>query len=130
MANQAIPSFDPTTDIPFLAGKTILITGTNSGLGRRSALELAKHGPVKLWMTARDPVKGHEAVEEVKQAAPDTNVSFLELDLSSFAKIKKAAATVLELTKKLDILMLNAGCTSVLFCSFTSRSIAKKKEML
>ncbi|CAK7212256.1 hypothetical protein SBRCBS47491_001401 [Sporothrix bragantina] len=106
---EAGVSFDPATDIPSLAGKTILITGTNSGLGKRSALELAKHSPAQLWMTARDPVKGKEALEEVKQAAPGSNVSFAELDLSSFAKIKEAAATVLKSTKKLDILMLNAG---------------------
>ncbi|CAK7224978.1 hypothetical protein SCUCBS95973_005704 [Sporothrix curviconia] len=102
-------SFNPAKDIPSLAGKTILITGTNSGLGRRSALELAKHNPAQLWMTARDPVKGKEAVDEVKQAAPGTDVVFAELDLSSFAKVKEAAATVLKSTKKLDILMLNAG---------------------
>ncbi|CAK7218200.1 hypothetical protein SEUCBS140593_003465 [Sporothrix eucalyptigena] len=102
-------AFTPATDIPSLAGKTIFITGTNSGLGKASALELAKHSPGQLWMSARDPVKGKEALEEVKQAAPDANVSFVELDLSSFAKIKEAAATVLKSTTKLDILMLNAG---------------------
>lgn len=105
-------TFDPATDIPSLAGKTILITGTNSGLGKASALALAQHGPAKLWMTARDSAKGQEALEEVKQAAPGVNVAFQELDLSSFEKIKAAAAAVRASTTKLDILMLNAGCKS------------------
>lgn len=111
-------TFDPAKDIPSLAGKTILITGTNSGLGKASALALAQKGPAQLWMTARDPVKGQEALEEVKKAAPGVNVTFQELDLSSFEKIKEAAAAVKASTKKLDILMLNAGREfSLLFAS-------------
>lgn len=104
-------TFDPSKNIPSLAGKSILITGTNSGLGKASALALAQHGPAQLWMTARDPAKGQEALEEVQKAAPGVNVTFQQLDLSSFENIKKAATAVKASTKKLDILMLNAGRT-------------------
>lgn len=62
-----------------------------------------------IYMAARDPRKGEEAVAEVEGEGPETNVSFLQMDLSSFVSIKKAAKTVLESSPRLDILMLNAG---------------------
>lgn len=108
MGSRAI-SFNPATDIPSLEGKVILITGANSGLGKQSSLELARHKPAQIWMAARSPDKGKEAVEEVKSQVPDAAVTFLELDLSSFDSIKNAAKTVLESSPRLDILFLNAG---------------------
>lgn len=108
MSSQSI-SFNPSTDIPSLEGKVVLITGTNSGLGKQASLEFARHKPAQIWMTARDPEKGKAALEEVKSQVPDANVNFLELDLSSFTLIKAAAKTLLEKLPRLDILMLNAG---------------------
>ncbi|TVY38782.1 putative oxidoreductase [Lachnellula subtilissima] len=108
MATKGI-SFNPTTDIPSLDGKVILITGANSGLGKQAFLELAKHKPALIWMAARSPEKGNEAVADVKRQVPGVAVKLLELDLSSFDSIKKAARTVLEESSRLDILMLNAG---------------------
>jgi NAD(P)-dependent dehydrogenase (short-subunit alcohol dehydrogenase family) len=108
MASKNV-SFNPTTDIPSLEDKVILITGANSGLGKQSSLELAKHNPAQIWMAARSPDKGQAAVAEVKSQVPGATVVFLELDLSSFDSIKKAAKTVLTSSPRLDILMLNAG---------------------
>lgn len=101
--------FNPATDIHSLEGKVILITGANSGLGKEASLELAKHGPAMIYMAARSPEKGTKAVSEVQKQVPSANVSFLEMDLSSFASIKQAARTVLDSSPRLDILMLNAG---------------------
>ncbi|KPM36216.1 hypothetical protein AK830_g10350 [Neonectria ditissima] len=108
MATKGV-SFNPATDIPSLAGKVILITGANSGLGKQSSLELAKHNPALIWMAARSPEKGKEAVADVRRLVPDAAVTFLELDLSSFDSIKAAAKTVLASSLRLDIFMLNAG---------------------
>ncbi|KAK8094768.1 hypothetical protein PG997_001453 [Apiospora hydei] len=102
-------TFNPVTDIPSLKGKVILITGANSGLGKQAALELAKHGPAMIYMAARSPDKGNEAVADIRSRVPGASVSFLELDLSSFASIKKAAKIMLDSSPRLDILMLNAG---------------------
>lgn len=108
MATKGI-SFNPTTDIPSLEGKVILITGANSGLGKEASLELAKHNPAQIWMSARSPEKGQEAVAAVKSQVPAAAVTFLEMDLSSFKSIKRAVKTVLANSRRLDILMLNAG---------------------
>lgn len=108
MVTQGI-SFDPATDIPSLEGKAILITGANSGLGKQSSLELAKHNPAHIWMAARSSEKGNEAVAHVKSQVPGAAVTFLKLDLSSFDSIKSAAKTVLASSPRLDVLLLNAG---------------------
>ncbi|KAK6066463.1 short-chain dehydrogenase/reductase [Seiridium cupressi] len=102
-------TFDPTIDIPSQEGKVILITGANSGLGKQSSLELAKHNPAQIWMASRSPEKGEQAVADVKSQVPGAAVTFLELDLSSFESIKKAAKAVLASSPRLDILILNAG---------------------
>lgn len=102
--------FNPSTDIPSLNGKVILITGANIGLGKATALSLAQHSPAHVFMAARDPTKGEAAVTEVRAvASPGTKVSFLHMDLSSFDSVKAAAKTCTGLEKRLDILYLNAG---------------------
>ncbi|KAK7425329.1 hypothetical protein QQZ08_008226 [Neonectria magnoliae] len=55
-----------------------------------------------------------KAVNEIKETIPDANVQFLPLDLSSFASIRDAANMVLATSKRLDILMNNAGIMAVL----------------
>ncbi|KAF5598143.1 alcohol dehydrogenase Bli-4 [Fusarium pseudoanthophilum] len=110
MSTATTYPFDPTKDIPSLDGKVILITGANTGLGKATAIELAKHSPAHVYITSRNSAKGNSALEEVKKTAnEDTKVSLVELDLSSFESIKSAAAEFLKREDRLDILLLNAG---------------------
>ncbi|RFN46026.1 alcohol dehydrogenase bli-4 [Fusarium flagelliforme] len=110
MSDQKTYSFDPSKDIPSLTGKVILITGANTGLGKATAIELAKHSPAHIYITARDQTKGSIALGEVKGTASEgTRISLLELDLSSFESIKAAAKAFLENEERLDVLLLNAG---------------------
>ncbi|CAG8982249.1 hypothetical protein HYALB_00004483 [Hymenoscyphus albidus] len=102
-------SFNPSKDIPSLAGKVILITGGNLGLGKQTAIDLAKHSPSELWIAARSADSGHATVAEIKKASPDVLVNFLHLDLSSFKSIKEAMRTFLDSVSRLDLLYLNAG---------------------
>lgn len=105
-------SFTPSKDIPSLAGKVILVTGGNAGLGKQSILELARYGkPAKIFMAARNLDKARAAIEDIKKAAPDspTEIVPLQLDLASFDSIKAAAREFLRQSDRLDVLMLNAG---------------------
>lgn len=103
-------SFDVAKDIPSLAGKVILVTGGNSGLGKASTAALAKYGkPEKIFLAARSAEKAEAAIEAIKRDVPDAAVVPLVLDLASFESIKSAARTFLSQSDRLDILMLNAG---------------------
>lgn len=102
--------FEPAKDIQSLQGKVILITGGNLGLGKQTALDLAKHNPSELWIAARGEETGNAAVEEIKKvSSPGVSVHFLRLDLSSFKSIKEAVKSFLSSATRLDILYLNAG---------------------
>lgn len=97
-------------DIPSLKGKVILVTGGNSGLGKQSILDLARHEPQEIWLTARSTGKAEQAIADIKQKVPDANIKPLALDLTSFDSIQAAARTFTSAASRLDILMLNAGC--------------------
>lgn len=102
-------AFDPATDIPSLKGKVILVTGGNSGLGKQSIIEFARHDPDIIWLAGRNPEKARTAINDIRQVVPGANVKHLELDLASFASIKAAAEIFLAESNRLDILMENAG---------------------
>ncbi|KAE9376228.1 NAD(P)-binding protein [Stipitochalara longipes BDJ] len=101
--------FRPDDDIPHLTGKVILVTGGNSGLGEESILQLSKHKPSQIFLAARSAEKGQAAINKISEAVPGANITFLQLDLTSFASITEAVKVVNSSVKRLDILMNNAG---------------------
>ncbi|KIV85792.1 hypothetical protein PV11_01450 [Exophiala sideris] len=101
--------YNPEKDIPDLSSKVIVVTGGNNGVGKATVIELAKHNPQRLYLAARSQAKYDEAMVDVRAAAPTANVAFLELDLASFASVKKAADRILASNDRLDILINNAG---------------------
>ncbi|KAI1129021.1 NAD(P)-binding protein [Nemania abortiva] len=102
-------TFDPSCDIPALDGRVIFITGANSGLGKKTALELARHNPAQIWMAVRDTAKAEPARSEVASQTKGSSVILHELDLTSFESIKACAKAFLAVAPRLDILYLNAG---------------------
>lgn len=119
-------SFDPEKDIPSLDGKVILVTGGawklndpacaplmsstgNAGLGKETILQLAKHHPKEIFLAARTQLKAEDAIQEIKEAVPENNISYIELDLTSFASVHAAAEEVKSRSDRLDILINNAG---------------------
>jgi retinol dehydrogenase 12 len=107
-------SFNPSTDIPSLKDKVILITGANSGLGKQSLLELSRHEPRYIWLASRSTSKAHELISEMKdQGYNHQIIKPIELDLSSLNSILRAARQIREQTSQLDILILNAGIMAV-----------------
>ena len=90
-----------------------MITGANTGIGLETAKELARKG-AEVYVLARTEAKGKAAVAEIKAAVAadikQPKVSFMELDLSSFASIRAfAAAWKPSKDKAIDMLILNAG---------------------
>ena len=101
-------------DIPSQEGRTIVITGSTSGIGLESAVELAKKGG-NIIMTARNPARGEAALQRVRKEAPGASVDMMELDLSSLASAAHFADELRTRVDKIDVLMLNAGIMLVPF---------------
>lgn len=86
----------------------VLITGANSGIGQAAATELARRG-LHVYATARSPERGQAAVSQIQKDSGSIAVELLELDLASFASVRRAAAELLDRSERLDALVNNAG---------------------
>jgi NAD(P)-dependent dehydrogenase (short-subunit alcohol dehydrogenase family) len=95
-----------------IEGKTCLITGSTSGIGKEIAIGLAKM-KANVVLVGRNKAKCQATIEEIcKAASIDDNknrVSYLLADLSSHDSIRQLAKTFLESYQSLDILLNNAG---------------------
>ncbi|KAL7604976.1 short-chain dehydrogenase TIC 32 B, chloroplastic [Lactuca sativa] len=87
---------------------TAIVTGATSGIGAETARVLAKRG-VKIVMPARDLRKAARVKENIQKEHPKADIIVLEIDLSSFASIKKFCSEFLSLEIPLNILINNAG---------------------
>ncbi|MEJ2857828.1 MULTISPECIES: oxidoreductase [unclassified Saccharothrix] len=94
-------------DIPDQSGRTVLVTGANSGLGLRTAEVLAGKG-ARVLMACRSPERGRRALERVGHKA-----ELVELDLADLGSVHDAAKAVRERTDRLDVLVNNAGVMAV-----------------
>ena len=99
-----------------LKGQTILVTGSNTGIGRECAAQLLKYGLSRLIMAVRTPAKGEKAAELLRAAYPDADIRVWPLEMGSYDSIK-AFVTLCEndLPYGLDVAILNA---SVLMTKF------------
>jgi NAD(P)-dependent dehydrogenase (short-subunit alcohol dehydrogenase family) len=91
-----------------MQGKTIVITGGNSGIGRATSVELAKQG-AQLVLACRDPQAAEPVAQEIRKESGNENVVVRELDLASLASVRRFAASFLEEFDRLDVLINNAG---------------------
>jgi NAD(P)-dependent dehydrogenase (short-subunit alcohol dehydrogenase family) len=91
-----------------LTGKTAVVTGSNSGIGKMTALELAKAGATVV-MVCRPGDKSEAAYSEIAAVVGDYGVELMTADLSSQASIRACATEFKRTHKKLDILVNNAG---------------------
>ena len=97
-----------TPSIPDLSGKTILVTGANSGLGYETALAIAGKG-ARVILACRDQEKGRSAEAQIRAAHPHASTTLLPLDLASLADVRRFADAVHGTTSRLDVLVNNAG---------------------
>lgn len=91
-----------------LQGKTALITGASGGLGAETARALAAAG-ANVLLTARDLPRGHKVAETIRTESPNVEVEVHELELDSFASVRRCAAAILASPQPLDFLINNAG---------------------
>jgi NAD(P)-dependent dehydrogenase (short-subunit alcohol dehydrogenase family) len=89
-------------------GKTVVITGGNSGIGKATAVALARTG-AHVVITARDAARGDAAVTDIKTASGRQDVDLVLFDLASLASVRKGAAEILDRFGAIDVLVNNAG---------------------
>ncbi|HEY0133461.1 MAG TPA: SDR family oxidoreductase [Nannocystis sp.] len=91
-------------------GKTALVTGSNTGIGKQTAIALARMG-ARVTITSRDREKGRVALAEVRRASGNDAVTCMHLDLASLASVRSFADELLATHPRLDVLVNNAGQT-------------------
>ena len=97
-----------TDNIPALTGKTVLVTGANSGLGYESSRALARSG-AHVIMACRNPAKAEAAASAIRSESPEASLELIALDLMSLHSVQQAAERVLQSQPRLDVLLNNAG---------------------
>ncbi|CAH1738342.1 unnamed protein product [Aphis gossypii] len=94
-----------------LDGKTAIVTGANTGIGKVTARQFYTLG-AKVILACRDVRKAEQAVSEIVAEVKGDGLGQLiveELDLASFASIKRCAKSILQKEKQIHLLVNNAG---------------------
>jgi len=95
-------------DVPDLSGKTVAITGGNSGIGYEAALVFARrHASVVI--ACRSVEKGRAAASAITAAHPGAAIEVMELDLASLASVRAFAEAFRGRYRRLEVLCNNAG---------------------
>jgi retinol dehydrogenase-11 len=95
-----------------LLGKTVIVTGSNIGIGFYTALDFAKRG-ARVILACRDYKKGEAAREEIIKRTDNPNVFLKIVDMSSFESVRAFAQEINKTEDRLDVLVNNAGMAIV-----------------
>lgn len=90
-------------------GKLVLITGGTGGIGKQTAIGLARLG-AHVIVNGRDPERGAQGVAEIKRASGSNTVELLLADMASQAQVRELARAFSARHQRLDVLINNAGC--------------------
>jgi retinol dehydrogenase-12 len=91
-----------------LKGKTFIITGANTGIGKITAKELARGG-AHVILACRSKAKTEPVIEEIKRDTGNTNIEFVALDLGDLASVRACAEAILARKIPIHGLVNNAG---------------------
>ena len=91
-----------------MAAITTVITGATSGIGKVTALELAKKGHA-IYMLVRNTTKGERVKQEITAASGNKNIYVVECDTSDLQSVRNAAAGLNSKLFAINILINNAG---------------------
>ncbi|EAW12191.1 uncharacterized protein ACLA_061530 [Aspergillus clavatus NRRL 1] len=106
------PPKDPQASF---AGKVVMISGANSGIGYHAAEKFAKLGASKVILAVRTPAKGNMAKEQIEAAMgcseKSNGIVVMQLDMDDFQSVKQFATKLEEevAVDGLDVAILNAG---------------------
>ncbi|KAM8939635.1 retinol dehydrogenase 14-like [Pelodytes ibericus] len=95
-----------------LTGKTAIVTGANTGIGKCVATDLARRN-ARVILACRSKERGQRAVQEIQQQTGNRNVILGILDTSSMSSVRTFAQHILQEEKRLDILINNAGASGL-----------------
>ena len=88
--------------------KVCLITGSNSGIGKVAAIEIAKQG-YEIIMVARDSQKSQDALLEIQELSQNKDIKLYPCDMSSQKSIYEMSEKIKNDYEKIDVLINNAG---------------------
>jgi len=91
-----------------MTGKVCIVTGASAGIGKQTALGLARLGAVVV-MLCRDRVRGEAAQREIKQKSGNDTIELMICDLGSQNSIRQFASEFKQRHDRLDVLINNAG---------------------
>lgn len=97
-----------------LDGKTVIITGANTGIGKETAIDLASRG-AKVILACRNVMRAERAATDIMKKSNNQNVVVKILDLASLDSIHKFANNINKSEPKIDILINNAG---IMMCPY------------
>ena len=96
------------SDIAEQAGRRILITGANSGIGYQAARVLARKG-AQVMLACRDSRRAERAADAIRAEMPAADVEIAIVDLASLASVRAFAQAELARQRPLHVLVNNAG---------------------
>ncbi|KAM7422139.1 hypothetical protein PAMA_010284 [Pampus argenteus] len=105
-------SWDPKACTVRLKGKTAIVTGANTGIGKFVALDLARRG-ARVILACRNESRGTTALKEIREKSGNSDVHLRLVDLSSLDSVREFAERILKEEKALHILVNNAGVSGL-----------------
>jgi NAD(P)-dependent dehydrogenase (short-subunit alcohol dehydrogenase family) len=91
-----------------VTGKTCVVTGANSGIGKETALGLARMG-ARVVLVCRNQQKGEAALADIRRETGSSHLDLLIADMSSFGSVRALAPQIAQRCPRLDVLINNAG---------------------
>ncbi|KAI5776251.1 short-chain dehydrogenase [Geopyxis carbonaria] len=113
--SQLLTTLPPPT--ASFAGKTVIVTGSNTGLGLEAARHFARLGAAKLILAVRSLDKGHAAKASIEASThcPPGTISVWKLDMASYTSVQSFAARAAAELDRLDVAVLNAGIATATY---------------
>jgi NAD(P)-dependent dehydrogenase (short-subunit alcohol dehydrogenase family) len=101
--------FKPPKPTGDFSGKTVVVTGSNVGLGKEAARHYTSLGASTVILAVRSVEKGEAAKRDIESSTGRNVVKVMQLDMSSYQSVLDFAARASKELERIDIAVLNAG---------------------